>query len=88
MLGLTELERTMPENLFKVTMPPPMDDCYTSNGYLKKKCQYDKNLADLSKVWLQLSFFLLVVLTSVLRTRLDLGAGALLGVGEPLICTN
>jgi len=49
-----ELDRTMPEDLFRLTVPPPMDNCYTSNGYLKKKCRYDKDLADLYKVSFQL----------------------------------
>jgi len=48
--GLVELERTTSDDLLRLTVPPPTDDCYTSNGYLKKKCQYDKNLADLYKV--------------------------------------
>jgi len=50
MPGMVELERTMPEDLFKLTVPPPADDCYTANGYLKKKCQYDKDLSELYKV--------------------------------------
>jgi len=45
-----ELERTMPEDLFKLTIPPPTEDCYTASGYLKTKCQYDKDLAELYKV--------------------------------------
>jgi len=48
--GMLELERTMPDDLFRLTVPPPTEDCYTSNGYLKKKCRYDKKLADLQKV--------------------------------------
>ena len=41
----------MAEDEFRLTVPPPVDDCYTSNGYLKKKCRYDKELADLYKVY-------------------------------------
>ena len=50
--GVCELERWMREDLFKLTVPPPADDCFTANGYLKKKCRYDKQLADLYKVYL------------------------------------
>jgi len=56
MPGIVELEKTMPEDLFKLTVPPPAEDCYTSNGYVKKRCQYDKDLAELYKVLLQLYF--------------------------------
>ena len=40
----------MPEDEFRLSVPPPVEDCYTSSGYLKKKCRYDKHLADLYKV--------------------------------------
>jgi len=50
----------MPEDLFRLTVPPPMDNCYTSNGYLKKKCRYDKDLADLYKVSFQLVNYLTI----------------------------
>ena len=54
----------MRDELFKLTVPPPAENCYTSNGYLKTKCRYNKKLADLQKVWLHLdSVILLVTLT-------------------------
>ena len=71
MSGMLELERTMPEDLFKLTVPAPTDDCYTLNGYIKKKCKYDKDLAELYKVERTSAVFQLyrdtILLLSVLR---------------------